>query len=65
MRGVRVVEGADLERLCGVKLTEGSNPFLSAILSSNPYFMRLCHILNIKILSLGTNTRFFITIQHG
>ena len=30
-RGVRVVDGATLERLCGRKSTGGSNPPLSAI----------------------------------
>lgn len=30
-RGVRVVEGAALEKRCGVKPTESSNLFLSAM----------------------------------
>ena len=34
-RGGRAVEGARLEIVCGVKLTEGSNPSLSAIISFN------------------------------
>jgi hypothetical protein len=31
-----VVDGADLENRCGVKATEGSNPSLSAAVSSQP-----------------------------
>ena len=36
-RGVRVVDGATLERLCGRKSTGGSNPPLSAKQSINVY----------------------------
>ena len=43
-RGVRVVDGATLERLCGRKSTEGSNPSLSATFkklwhNKIPYFL--------------------------
>ena len=33
-RGVRVVDGATLERLCGGNSTGGSNPPLSAIMAN-------------------------------
>jgi antitoxin component YwqK of YwqJK toxin-antitoxin module len=53
-RGVRVVEGARLESVCGVKSTQGSNPCLSAI--KRGVFMRQTLLLLIVTLLIMANS---------
>lgn len=73
-RGVRVADGAILERLCGGNSTKGSNPFLSCFKSTylaqvdflnfkSPQFVGFCRVrIKQKILNfkiLSTFSQFF------